>query len=125
MVEQVKSFANASAYVDYAGLVMGARKREVLATCRAMLAPSVWKEPLGLVTYEAQEAGRAMFAANSGGLAETTVHDETGFIHEAGNVIQLADQIEEYQLWSAEERNALGMRARTKLLSEASPDKWK
>ncbi len=47
-----------------------------------MLAPSVWWEPLGLVTYEAYDYGKPMLAARSGGLSETVVAGLTGFLHE-------------------------------------------
>ncbi len=79
--------------VEFAGHVSGEKKAELIAGCSAMVAPSIWWEPLGLVTYEAYDFQKPMLAAASGGLTETVVDGETGLLHEPGNARQLAEQV--------------------------------
>ncbi len=48
--------------------------------------PTTWKEALGIATLEAMAAGIPTVVSNNYGLAETTVHGETGFIVEVGDI---------------------------------------
>jgi len=47
----VREVAERIPMVEFRGFVSGNEKEELIRGCRAMLAPSVWWEPLGLVTY--------------------------------------------------------------------------
>ena len=124
MESAVQAAAANSCHLEYRGLVDGEEKSRLIESCRGMLAPSVWQEPLGLVTYEAQDDSRAMFAAASGGLKETTEHGVTGFLHVPGDYKQLAEQIITYQACSKDERRKMGAAGRVKLLTDASVEKW-
>jgi len=90
---EVEAAASRLPSVHYVGQVDGEEKDRLIASCRAMLAPSVWWEPLGLVTYEAYEQGKPMLAAASGGLTETVLDGQTGYLHEPGNAHQLAEHV--------------------------------
>jgi glycosyltransferase involved in cell wall biosynthesis len=57
-----------------------------LASARAVLCPSDWDEPFGLVAAEAQAAGTPVVAFARGGLTEIVDHRVTGFLVEPGNV---------------------------------------
>jgi len=122
--EYVSSQANGKSYMSYMGHVEGESKLKLIRNCRAMIAPSLWKEPLGLVTYEAQEHGKAMFSANSGGLAETTQDGITGFVHEAGHQEQLIEQLLAYEELTDAERKQIGLNGRQRLESKSSPELW-
>jgi glycosyltransferase involved in cell wall biosynthesis len=52
------------------GWVESSQAQELLHQCRALIFPSVWHEPAGLVTLEAAAAGRAVIASNVGGIPE-------------------------------------------------------
>jgi glycosyltransferase involved in cell wall biosynthesis len=52
---------------------------------------SLRPEPLGLAVLEAMAAGKAVVAANSGGVQETVVADQTGLLYPAGDDEALAD----------------------------------
>lgn len=111
--------------VRFLGLVNGAEKQEALRRCRALLAPSIWWEPLGLVTYEAYDSGKPVLAAASGGLAETVVDGSTGFLHEPGNADALVESVLKLEAMSAEQRGAMGAAGRKWLLENAGVEEWK
>ncbi len=79
--------------VRYVGFKSGKDKDELISGCRAMIAPSIWWEPLGLVTYEAYEFSKPMLAARSGGLTETVVEGTTGLLHTPGDAAEIAAQV--------------------------------
>jgi glycosyltransferase involved in cell wall biosynthesis len=114
-----------SAFVEYRGFVDQEEKIELLQSCRAMLAPSVWWEPLGLVTYEAYDFGKPMLAAASGGLTETVRDGVTGFLYESANPKALAEVVKRLEDLPSEEVQAMGRKGRSWLLEEFSPAAWK
>ncbi len=57
-----------------------------LASARAVLCPSDWDEPFGLVAAEAQAAGTPVVAFARGGLTEIIDDGVTGHLVESGNV---------------------------------------
>ena len=120
----VKRASENMATVEYRGFVEGDVKKKLIAGSRAMLAPSVWWEPLGLVTYEAYEAGKPMIAAASGGLTETIEEGETGFLHEPESASSLADCIEKVESLGYSGRREMGLKGRSWLLREGSPQLW-
>jgi glycosyltransferase involved in cell wall biosynthesis len=91
---RVHTMVNRMRSVVCVGFVEGKTKDDLLHGCRALIAPSIWWEPLGLIVYEAYDFGRPVLAAASGGLKETVVEGETGFLHEAGNAEALANDVE-------------------------------
>ncbi len=111
--------------VRHLGLVEGNEKREAIRHCRAMLAPSLWWEPLGLVTYEAYDFAKPMLAAASGGLTETVVNGQTGFLHEQGNMDSLADSVLKIEAMSEMQRKTMGAAGRKWLLENAGVEEWK
>lgn len=124
LADAVKLASSKNDKILYLGFVDGEAKNDILMNCRAMLAPSTWWEPLGLVTYEAYDYKKAMFAAASGGLAETVDHGRTGYLHEAGNARQLAEQIMEFEELSWSRRLEMGREGRRWLEHHANPDDW-
>jgi glycosyltransferase involved in cell wall biosynthesis len=66
---------------EYLGFISGPQKKDLLKECRAMVVPSIWWEPLGLVVYEAYQYNRPVIAAQSGGLSETIIDGETGWLY--------------------------------------------
>ena len=124
LADRVRQAADRSDKIRYLGFVDGSSKREILSNCRAMIAPSTWWEPLGLVTYEAYDYKKPMFAAASGGLEETVDHGRTGYLHEAGNAQQLATQILEFELLPASRKSEMGREGRRWLEIHADPNHW-
>jgi len=123
LAPEVAGRANRSRAVQYLGLVGGTDKAALVQGCRAMLAPSLWWEGLGLVTYEAYDYGKPMLAARSGGLTETVRHGITGLLHEPGNSAELASHVLEIDS-SPERRAEMGRQGRQWLLDNTGSDQW-
>jgi glycosyltransferase involved in cell wall biosynthesis len=75
------------------GRIPHAAVMEAWRRCTIALAPSVWAEPFGIVALEAMVAGKPLVASNTGGLADTVVHGETGLLVPAGDADALAEGI--------------------------------
>jgi glycosyltransferase involved in cell wall biosynthesis len=123
LAEKIRREANPS--VHYAGMLKGEAKREALRTCRALVVPSVWWEPLGLVVHEAYDYAKPVLAARAGGLIETVQQGITGLQHEPGNSTALAKDVVTLESMPEEKRRSLGQAGRHWLLTDASPARWK
>jgi glycosyltransferase involved in cell wall biosynthesis len=64
-----------------------------LASARAVLCPSDWDEPFGLIAAEAQAAGTPVVAFARGGLTEIIDDAITGFLVEPGDVAGAAEAV--------------------------------
>jgi glycosyltransferase involved in cell wall biosynthesis len=91
LADQCKVFR----HLEFHGYADEALKHTLRSNSCALIVPSVWWEPLGLVVYEAYEYGLPVLAANSGGLNETVTHGVSGWIHDSGDSGMLALQIVE------------------------------
>jgi glycosyltransferase involved in cell wall biosynthesis len=80
----------AGPHVSFEGRVSDARVAELLASCRALVQPSV--EEFGIAAVEAQAAGRPVIAARGGGALETIEDGVTG-THWAGDADSLAEAV--------------------------------
>lgn len=110
--------------VECVGYVTGERKAALLRECRALIAPSIWWEPLGLIVHETYQAGRPVIAAASGGLMETVIPGKTGFLYHPGDSTALMECVTRLEACGSEERKQLGMNGRRWLLTEAAPARW-
>jgi glycosyltransferase involved in cell wall biosynthesis len=79
--------------------------------CSVGLAPSVWGEPFGLVVLEAMEAGRPVIGSRTGGICDTIVDHETGFLLPPGDAAALRAVIQQL-VASPDLRERLGRAAR-------------
>jgi glycosyltransferase involved in cell wall biosynthesis len=79
--------------VRFEGRVSDARVAELLASCRALVQPSV--EEFGIAAVEAQAAGRPVIAARGGGALETIEDGVTG-THWAGDTDELARVVSDF-----------------------------
>lgn len=122
---QAHAWASQMDRVTCVGYVSGSVKEDLLMSCRGLIAPSVWWEPLGLIVHEAYDSARPVLAARSGGLTETVINGKTGYLHEPGNAEQLADDVERLEAQGASGRSEMGIAGREWLLKNASPDEWR
>jgi len=111
-------------YIGQLGHIGGETKREALRRCRAMIIPSTWWEPLGLVVYEAYDYRKPVLAAKSGGLCEIVQHGVTGLQHEPGDVQGIVRDVLAMEATPEAERLAIGSAGRQWLLRETSTQLW-
>ncbi len=120
----VKSQSTINPHLEYLGQISGNTKHEALRHCRALVAPSIWWEPLGLIVYEAYDFAKPVLAARAGGLTETVQHRVTGLLHDVGSSSALAVDILSMESMSDEQRRTMGQNGRSWLLREASVKSW-
>jgi glycosyltransferase involved in cell wall biosynthesis len=122
---RIHARANAMRRVACVGFVTGKLKDELVQSCRGLIAPSIWWEPLGLIVHEAYDAARPVLAARSGGLNETVSEGVTGFLHAPGNSDQLARDVERLEALGEIGRADMGRNGREWLIKNASPEEWR
>lgn len=125
MEGMVRAAAARNPKVRYVGMVSGDAKREVLRCCRAVMIPSLWWEPLGLVACESYDYGKPVIAAASGGLTETVQDGITGFLHEATDEVGLMREVVTMEALPAERRALMGAAGRRWLLENTTVEVWK
>lgn len=124
LADLVTQRARSNPYLCALGKVGGEMKIDQLLRCRAVVIPSVWWEPLGLVTYEAYDYAKPVLAARSGGLTETVQHGQTGLIHEPGDATGLVNDVLAMEAMSVTQRTGLGVSGRHWLRQETEPSLW-
>ncbi len=78
------------------------------------VAPSLWAEPFGMVAVEAMASGRPVVASDVGGLADSVVNGETGFLVPPGDAAALAQKLR-LLLDNPELRAEMGRRGRMRV----------
>jgi glycosyltransferase involved in cell wall biosynthesis len=80
--------------IDFPGFVPEDEKSRIYSAARVIVQPSI-KEGWGLTAIEAQSCGTPVVCADSPGLREVVVHDETGFLYKYGDIDEMAGRIVE------------------------------
>ncbi len=81
--------------VEWTGWVRPERVEDHLGDAWALVAPSLWAEPLGLTALEALVRGVPVIASSTGGFAETVEDGRTGILVPNGDVGALAQSLED------------------------------
>jgi glycosyltransferase involved in cell wall biosynthesis len=79
--------------VTFHGWIDHDATQRLLDAATALIVPSRWHEPFGLVTLEAMARGRAVIASDAGALPEIVIHGQTGLIVPTEQADGLADAI--------------------------------
>ncbi len=124
LAEEVMRACEKNPWIEYCGLVSESEKNELYRTCSGVIVPSIWWEILGVVTFEAYEWKKPVLAADSGGLTETVIHGKSGYHHEPGNAIQLAEQVMDLYR-DRRKKEEFGRCGYEWNLRETSPQQWK
>lgn len=93
LLEEVSARSKRMSRAEFVGFKTGGAKADLLRECAAMVVPSVWWEPLGLVLYEAYDNSKPVLAARSGGIVDHVVDGQTGWLHDPGDFQTLASQM--------------------------------
>ena len=83
--------------VMFLGSLDKQRMRTWYATCKIVALPS-YSEGLPRVLLEAQSMKRPVIAYDVGGVPQALCHGRTGFVVEKGNIIELADRLQQLLL---------------------------
>ena len=124
LIEEIRARTAKNPLVKFRGSISGEEKLEAVRRSRAMIAPSLCLESLGLVAYEAYDFAKPVLASRAGGLAEIVTPGVTGLIHQPGNVQQLANDVLRIEQ-DREGRLEMGRKGREWLLANANEDEWK
>lgn len=119
----VRSRACQNPLVNFRGAVSRLEKQTLLSGMRALIAPSLCLESLGLVAYEAYDFAKPVLAAKVGGLSEIVLHGRTGLVHEPGDVGTLHNHLRTLEA-QAQSRVELGQAGRQWLLENADQEQW-
>lgn len=91
--------------VRFHGWLEGGAVEELLRGARALVFPSVWHEPAGLVAFEAMTHGRAVIGSRVGGIPEMIQEGLSGLLVEPADVGGLAGAIDRLALdWELAKR---------------------
>lgn len=97
MERELADWASTRPSVELAGFVSGERSRELMSAARAVVVPSIWEEPFGLVVVEAMAAGTAPIAAKRGSFTELITHEVDGVLFSPDDPAALASAISDVE----------------------------
>jgi glycogen(starch) synthase len=80
LLAQAEALGPAFRHITFPGWIPPHDVHAWLQEADALLVPSTWQEPFGLVAVQAAFAARPVIASNVGGLAEIVRHEETGWL---------------------------------------------
>ena len=103
------------------GHLEGEALQQTLRGASAVVVPSEWYEPFGLVILEAWAASRAVIASEISGPAEIVSHEQNGLLFPAGDAGALAAAMQ--RLWqNAELAASLGREGRREAVTRYTPE---
>jgi len=120
----IRDHAKQNPLIDFRGSISSETKRQLLSGMRAIIAPSICLESLGLVAYEAYDFAKPVLAARAGGLGEIVIHGQTGLLHEPGDGASLYAQVMTLE-GEPKMRADLGRSGREWLLENTDEKKWR
>jgi glycosyltransferase involved in cell wall biosynthesis len=85
---------NLAERVHFAGWLDAGAIETLYARSRAMVCPSIWNEPFGLVGLEAMAHAKPAIAFEVGGIPEWLAHERTGLLARRGDTDALARNID-------------------------------
>jgi glycosyltransferase involved in cell wall biosynthesis len=118
---EVAAWASARPSVETLGLIPPGQVRELTSRTRAVLVPSVWEEPFGLVVIEAMAAGTPAIAAGHGSFPELVTPGVDGVLFRPGDPDALARAVADVAA-HREKYESYGRRARETYEQRFNPD---
>ncbi|MGH2447102.1 MAG: glycosyltransferase [Chloroflexota bacterium] len=120
LLAEMKSWAVLSRGVDVLGPLEPPAARRLIASSRAIVVPSAWEEPFGLVALEAMALGVPPIVSDRGALPEIVAHGRVGVVFRAGDVKGLAGLLRDVDVYPDRYRH-LGTLARAEYAHTFDP----
>ena len=92
-LEQIAPHLNQE--IEYVGHLTDDKKIEFLRHAKALIVPSLFNEPFGMVTIEALASGTPVIGLDHGATPEIIEHGHNGFIAEEDKIADYLDRIDE------------------------------
>lgn len=122
--QQIKPYISNPVIQELGYLTHAHEKNSLLAGARALLFPSRWEEPFGMIIIEALAVGTPVIAYNQGSVTEIIKDGETGFIVDSSaGVDGLTRAIEKIYSMSDEEYSAMRKKCRRHVEENFSVEK--
>jgi glycosyltransferase involved in cell wall biosynthesis len=118
---EVAAWASTRPCVELLGQIPAGQVQELTSRARAVLAPSVWEEPFGLVVVEAMAAGTAVIAAGHGAFVELITPGADGVLFRPGDPAALAAAVADVEA-HPEKYESYGHRARETYEQRFNPE---
>lgn len=119
VIESSKNNSN----ITYLGLLNNEEVSVELNKTNALIFPSIWLEPFGLVITEAFSNACAVISTNIGAPYSIVDNNNNGFHFESNNLLDLILVIEKWMLLSRNEKESMRNNALKTFLSKYSPEK--
>jgi glycosyltransferase involved in cell wall biosynthesis len=118
---EVATWASARPSVEMAGYIPAGQVQELASRARAVLVPSVWEEPFGLVVVEAMASGTPVIAAGHGAFVELITSGVDGTLFPPGDPVALAEAVADVEA-RPEKYESYGHRARETYEQQFNPE---
>ena len=92
-IDRIIAQKNLAGRIEFSGWLPQERLREHYLSCLALVVPSLWPEPFGIVGIEAMSYGKPVIGYNVGGIPDWLQNNVNGFLVERKNVAGLAEKI--------------------------------
>lgn len=109
--QEVAGWASGRPSVEMAGLLSGGECADLMARSRAVIVPSAWEEPFGLVVVEAMAAGTPVIASGHGSFTELVTPGADGDLFPpadaealAGAIARVAAEPEKWEVYGKQAR---------------------
>lgn len=122
-IHALAASAGVASNVDFTGHVAPDRVESFLADAWALVAPSVWAEPYGLVAPEAILRGVPVIASKRGGFVESVEDGVTGILVENGDVDALTRALDDVASRRAFPNQSVDSNAVAKLANRLDPER--
>ncbi|GHT87878.1 hypothetical protein FACS189474_1850 [Bacteroidia bacterium] len=109
--------------IQYLGSLTKEQVQQQMQCCTALIFPSIWYEGMPITLIEAFAAGLPIIAGNLGVMSSMIRDGYNGLLFEAGNSLDLAARVAEWQSKSPAEKEQFSQNARQTYLDNYTPEK--
>jgi glycosyltransferase involved in cell wall biosynthesis len=121
-LEKFSKHLGVSDRITWHGWCEKEKLEELYQQCFALVFPSIWPEPAGLITLEAYARYRPVIASSVGGIPEYMRHGETGILVAANDTKELSTAITELSS-NYQKSRSMGERGHAWVLQEFTLDR--